>query len=176
MVAYADTNKRVLIVMGSASDRPVMERAASILNKLKVDVEMRIASAHRSPEFAAALSREAEDNGFAIIIAGAGLAAHLPGVLAAYTTLPVIGVPIAGGALNGVDSLYAIVQMPKGVPVATVAIDGAHNAGILAAQMLAIADPEVSERLQEYRRKLAAEVVAADEELALSREFEFQPT
>lgn len=176
MAAFADTQKRVLILMGSASDRPKMDAAATILSTLGVNVEMRVASAHRSPEFAAALAREAEDNGIAVIIAGAGLAAHLPGVVAAYTTLPVIGVPLSGGALNGVDALYAIVQMPQGVPVATVAIDNAHNAGILAVQMLAIGDADLHERLQEYRRKLAAAVVAADEELALSREFEYQPT
>ncbi len=156
---------KVLIVMGSDSDLDEMEEAAAALDKLGVEYEMRISSAHRVPERTAALARDAEKNGFSVIIAGAGLAAHLPGVLASYTTLPVIGVPIKSGALKGLDALYAIVQMPKGIPVATVAIDGAYNAGLLAGQMIALADPSVATKLKELRLEMAAKVEEKDSEL-----------
>jgi 5-(carboxyamino)imidazole ribonucleotide mutase len=157
--------RSVLIVMGSDSDLRVMQGAASALGELGVPHSVHIASAHRTPEKLARLVAQAEADGCGAIIAGAGGAAHLPGVVAASTTLPVIGVPIAGGALNGMDALYAIVQMPKGIPVATVAIDGAYNAGLLAAQMLALSDPSLAERLKAYRRTLAEQVESKDARL-----------
>lgn len=156
---------KVLIVMGSDSDLDVMQGAAEALTKLGVEYEIRISSAHRVPEKTANLAREAKTNGFSAIIAGAGLAAHLPGVIASFTTLPVIGVPIKSGALKGVDALYAIVQMPKGIPVATVAIGGAYNAGLLAGQMIALSDPAVAAKLTELRQEMAAEVEAKDNKL-----------
>jgi 5-(carboxyamino)imidazole ribonucleotide mutase len=157
--------RRVLILMGSDSDLRVMKAASDALGELGVEHEVRIASAHRTPDKTRALVQAAASNGCGVIIAGAGAAAHLPGVVASMTTLPVIGVPIASGALNGVDALYAIVQMPQGMPVATVAIDGAYNAGLLAAQMLAIGDAELAERLGGYRRHLAERVEEKDRKL-----------
>jgi 5-(carboxyamino)imidazole ribonucleotide mutase len=160
-----DAVARVLIVMGSDSDLRVMKGAADALDELGVVSELRIASAHRTPEKLRELVTSAAERGFGAIIAGAGGAAHLPGVVAATTTLPVIGVPIASGALNGVDALYAIVQMPRGIPVATVAIDGAYNAGLLAAQILASAESELGARLAAHRRALAEQVEARDSRL-----------
>jgi 5-(carboxyamino)imidazole ribonucleotide mutase len=157
--------RRVLILMGSDSDLRVMKAAADALTELGVGHEVRIASAHRTPEKTRALVQSAVSEAYGAIIAGAGAAAHLPGVVASMTTLPVIGVPIASGALNGVDALYAIVQMPQGMPVATVAIDGAYNAGLLAAQMLALEDAELGERLAAYRRQLAERVEEKDRKL-----------
>ena len=157
--------QRVLILMGSDSDLATMKGAADALTELAIPHEVHIASAHRAPEKTLRLASTAASEGFSVIIAGAGGAAHLPGVLAAATTLPVIGVPIASGALNGVDALYAIVQMPKGIPVATVAIDGAYNAGLLAAQMLALSNPELDSRLAAFRRKLAEQVEQKDRKL-----------
>lgn len=157
--------KKVLILMGSDSDLKVMNEAAKALHALEVETEIRVSSAHRVPDKTMRLAREARANGFGAIIAGAGLAAHLPGVVAACTTLPVIGVPIQGGAIQGLDALYAIVQMPKGIPVATVAVNGAYNAGLLAAQMLAGADDALAKRLDDYRGQLAAEVEAKDDKL-----------
>lgn len=156
---------RVLIVMGSDSDLEIMNGAVQALKNCGVEYEVRISSAHRVPERTAALAREAESRGFQAIIAGAGLAAHLPGVLASFTHLPVIGVPIRGGAIQGIDALYAIVQMPKGIPVATVAINGAYNAGLLAAQIVAVQNPEVREKLMALRAKMAAEVEEKDRRL-----------
>ncbi|GIM45473.1 5-(carboxyamino)imidazole ribonucleotide mutase [Collibacillus ludicampi] len=158
-------NKKVLIVMGSDSDLPIMQEAAKALEKMGVPSEIRISSAHRVPDKTAQLAREAEQNGFAVIIAGAGLAAHLPGVIAAHTTLPVIGVPIQGGAIQGVDALYAIVQMPQGIPVATVAINGAYNAGLLAAQIIATSDAEVAAKLKAHREEMAKKVEEKDAKL-----------
>jgi 5-(carboxyamino)imidazole ribonucleotide mutase len=158
-------SKRVLVVMGSDSDYPVMEACFRTLQEFGVSFEAVVCSAHRTPDQAARLARSAQADGYGVIIAAAGLAAHLPGVLAAFTVLPVIGVPIKGGALNGVDALYAIVQMPSGIPVATVAIDGAANAAILAAQILAIEDPSLSDRLVKYKENLAAGVAARNERL-----------
>jgi 5-(carboxyamino)imidazole ribonucleotide mutase len=157
----------VLIVMGSDSDIPVMEEAAKILGQFGIPFEMRISSAHRCPDRTAALSAEAEGRGIRIIIAGAGMAAHLAGVMAAGTILPVIGVPIGGGALNGVDALYSTVQMPGGIPVATVAIGkaGARNAGILAVQMLALSDSALKGKLRDYKHSMAAEVEEKDNAL-----------
>jgi len=158
---------QVLIVMGSDSDIPVMEEAAKILGQFGIPFEMRVSSAHRCPDRTAALAAEAEGRGIRIIIAGAGMAAHLAGVLAAGTILPVIGVPIGGGALNGVDALYSTVQMPGGIPVATVAIGkaGAKNAGILAIQMLALSDCVLKGKLRDYRESMATEVEEKDRAL-----------
>lgn len=158
-------SKRVLVVMGSDSDYPVMEACFKTLKSFGVEFEATVCSAHRTPERAASLARTAADLGFGVIIAAAGLAAHLPGVLAAFTILPVIGVPIKGGALNGQDALYAIVQMPSGIPVATVAIDGAANAAILAVQMLSLADPKLQERLIMHKADLEQAVLIRDQKL-----------
>jgi 5-(carboxyamino)imidazole ribonucleotide mutase len=157
--------RRVLILMGSDSDLSVMKSASDALTELGVGHEVRIASAHRTPEKTRALVESAASDGYGAIIAGAGAAAHLPGVVASMTMLPVIGVPIASGVLHGVDALYAIVQMPQGMPVATVAIDGAYNAGLLAAQILAVEDAELGERLAAYRRQLAERVEEKDRRL-----------
>ncbi len=143
------------IIMGSKSDEPTMQKATAVLDELGIEWDMTVSSAHRNPERTAEYARTAADRGLKVIVAGAGLAAALPGVLAAHTALPVIGVPIASGALNGVDALYAIVQMPPGVPVATVGIDNARNAAVLAAQILALGDDGVKERLAAYKKKLA---------------------
>ena len=143
------------IIMGSKSDEPTMQKATAVLDELGVAWDMTVSSAHRNPDRTGEYARTAADRGLKVIIAGAGLAAALPGVLAAHTTLPIIGVPIASGALNGVDALYAIVQMPPGVPVATVGIDNARNAAVLAAQILALSDDGVKERLAAYKQKLA---------------------
>jgi 5-(carboxyamino)imidazole ribonucleotide mutase len=149
------TKPWVLIVMGSDSDAEVMSQAAAALDEFHVPYEFTVASAHRSPERTKSVVAEADKNGAAVFIAGAGMAAHLPGVVASLTTKPVIGVPLAGGALQGVDALYAIVQMPPGIPVASVAIGGARNAGILAAQIIATADEEVAARLKQSRASMA---------------------
>ncbi len=151
---------QVLIVMGSDSDMPVMEEAEKILKKLGISYETVISSAHRTPERTTRLASEAEDKGIEVIIAGAGMAAHLAGVLAAHTIVPVIGVPIDSPPLNGLDSLLSTVQMPFGVPVATMAIGkaGAKNAAILSAQIIGRKDPEVVRRLKDYRKKMAEEV------------------
>jgi 5-(carboxyamino)imidazole ribonucleotide mutase len=148
----------VLIIMGSDSDAEAMSQAAAALDESGVPYEMTVASAHRSPERAKQAILNAEANGAAVFIAGAGMAAHLPGVVASFTTKPVIGVPLASGALNGVDSLYAIVQMPPGIPVATVAINGARNAGILAAQIIGASDAGVSAKLKSQRESMAEAV------------------
>jgi 5-(carboxyamino)imidazole ribonucleotide mutase len=155
---------KVLIVMGSDSDIPIMDEAASMLREFGVPFEMRISSAHRCPERTAALAAEAEGRGVKVIIAGAGMAAHLAGVMAAGTILPVIGVPIGGGALAGVDALYSTAQMPGGIPVATVAIGkaGAKNAGILAVQMLALSDENLASRLRHFKETMAREVEEKD--------------
>jgi len=150
------TNKPwVLIVMGSDSDAETMSQAAAALDEVRIPYEFTVASAHRSPERTKAVITESEANGAAVFIAGAGMAAHLPGVVASFTTKPVIGVPLASGALQGLDALYAIVQMPPGIPVASVAIGGARNAGILAAQIIATADADVASRLKEQRVSMA---------------------
>ena len=154
----------VMILMGSETDLTVMQEAAKILTKFDVEYEMHISSAHRSPHKTAKLATEAAGRGVKVIIAGAGMAAHLAGVVASKTTLPVIGVPTPGGALNGVDALYATVQMPAGIPVASMAIGkaGAKNAGYLAAQMLAVADDELAAKGRAERQKNAEEVMAKD--------------
>ena len=152
---------QVGIVMGSDSDMPVMAKAAGILDQLGISYEMAILSAHREPEEFFAYAKGAEAKGFKVIIAGAGMAAHLPGMVAAMTSLPVIGVPVKSRALNGLDSLLSIVQMPAGVPVATVAINGAKNAALIAASILSLQDKALSERLDAFRRKQTADVLEA---------------
>jgi 5-(carboxyamino)imidazole ribonucleotide mutase len=142
--------------MGSAGDREKMAAALEVLSSYGLEATEQVVSAHRTPAAVAAFARTARDEGYGVIICGAGMAAHLAGAVAAQTTLPVIGVPLSGGALGGVDALYATVQMPKGVPVATVAIDGAANAAHLAAQILAVADRELAGRLEEVRQRWAA--------------------
>ena len=156
---------KVGIVMGSDSDMPVMAKAAEILDKFGIDYEMRIISAHREPDVFFDYAKSAEEKGFKVIIAGAGKAAHLPGMCAAIFPLPVIGIPMKTSDLGGVDSLYSIVQMPSGIPVATVAINGGANAGILAAKILAASDPELLEKLKACTEELKSQVVEKDEKL-----------
>ena len=157
----------VLILMGSDSDAPIMQAAVDVLRELGISSEMTVASAHRSPERVMRLVREAPDRGVKVFIVGAGAAAHLGGVVAAHTTSPVIGVPIDSSALKGLDALLSTVQMPPGVPVATVSIGkpGATNAGILAAQILGVGDSNVAARLDEYKKKMAQKVEQAAERL-----------
>lgn len=146
---------RVAVLMGSTSDAAKMAPAVETLRRFGMEVDERVLSAHRTPEAVVELARGARDAGYVAFICGAGMAAHLAGAVAAHTTLPVVGVPLSGGALNGVDALYATVQMPKGVPVATVAIDGALNAALLVVQMLAIADERLAAALADDRRQRA---------------------
>lgn len=157
--------KKVCIVMGSDSDLGVMEACAKRLEKFGIPFEVRVISAHRTPAAAETLAKNAADDGFGVIIAAAGKAAHLGGVLAAYTTLPVIGVPIKTSLMGGMDSLLSMVQMPKGIPVACVAVDGADNAAILAAQMLALSDSALTDKLAAFKADMAAEVAAKDEKV-----------
>lgn len=157
--------KKVCIVMGSDSDLGVMEACAKRLEKFGIPFEVRVISAHRTPAAAETLAKNAVDDGFGVIIAAAGKAAHLGGVLAAYTTLPVIGVPIKTSLMGGMDSLLSMVQMPKGIPVACVAVDGADNAAILAAQMLALSDSALADKLAAFKADMAAEVAAKDEKV-----------
>ncbi|MCK5028571.1 MAG: 5-(carboxyamino)imidazole ribonucleotide mutase [Bacteroidales bacterium] len=156
---------KVSIIMGSTSDLPVMEKAAKILDEFKIPFEINALSAHRTPEEVEKFAKSAKDRGIEVIIAGAGMAAHLPGVIAAMTSLPVIGVPI-NASLDGMDSLLAIVQMPPGIPVATVGINGAQNAGILATQMMAAGDETLKQVLIDYKENLKSKIVKANEELA----------
>lgn len=153
---------RVGILMGSESDLPTMKAAAEALTALGVTNELRVLSAHRTPEEAVGYAAGAEARGTKVLIAGAGLAAHLAGALVAHTTLPVIGVPLAGGTLGGLDALLATVQMPSGLPVATVAIGGAQNAGLLAAAILALSDAELAGKLKARRKEMRDKVLAAD--------------
>lgn len=152
-------NKRVAIVMGSGSDRPVMERAGAMLDRFGIENETRVLSAHKTPDQALAFASAAADQGFGVIIAGAGKAAHLAGVMAAKSLLPVIGVPI-NASLNGLDALLATVQMPTGIPVATVALDAAANAALLAVAILAVGDEDLTSQLADYRRELAEKTLA----------------
>jgi len=142
---------KVAVLMGSASDQARMSQATELLATFGVEATEHVMSAHRNPQTVTAFVRAARDNGYGVLICGAGMAAALPGVVAAHTTLPVIGVPLSGSALSGVDALYAVVQMPRGVPVATVAIDGAANAALLAIEILALADPVLTAKLAAYR-------------------------
>ena len=155
---------RAAIVMGSKSDYGVVERAEKIFDAFGVGYTTRVISAHRTPSVAEAFSKDAEDEGIEVIIAAAGKAAHLAGVLAANTPLPVIGLPIKSSTLDGLDSLLSVVQMPKGVPVATVAIDGAENAALLAVQMLSIKYPELREAMRTYKATMERDIMQADRE------------
>lgn len=158
--------KKVAIIMGSDSDLPVVKKAFAELDKLNISYEVHVLSAHRTPELVAEFSKNAKKNGFGVIISAAGKAAHLGGVIAAYTTLPVIGVPIKSSTLDGMDALLATVQMPTGVPVATVAIDGAANAAILAAQMLALSDDTLAAQLEQMKIDMKESVQQKDAALA----------
>jgi 5-(carboxyamino)imidazole ribonucleotide mutase len=152
------TDKKVAILMGSPSDKDKMAPAADTLARYGIETDVRVMSAHRTPAAVANFASSARANGYAAIICGAGMAAHLAGAVAGQTTLPVIGVPLSGGALNGVDALYATVQMPKGIPVATVAVDGAMNAALLAVQILAIDDEKLADELARHREEMAPPV------------------
>lgn len=157
--------KKVAVIMGSDSDLPVVKGCMDKLRSFGIPFEAHVMSAHRTPEAAARFSSEAAENGFGVIIAAAGKAAHLAGVLAAHTTLPVIGIPIRASVLDGLDALLATVQMPSGIPVATVAIDGAANAAILAAQMLALSDAALADKLAAMKADMARGVAEKDEKL-----------
>ncbi len=156
---------KVALIMGSDSDLPALRPCIKRLKEFGIAVEARVISAHRTPDSAATFAKNAKERGFSVIIGAAGKAAHLPGVLAAFTTLPVIGIPIKSSTMDGLDSLLSIVQMPKGIPVATVAIDGGENAAILAAQMIALSCPEVAEKLEEHKLSMLREVSEKDARL-----------
>lgn len=157
---------QVSIIMGSLSDKPVMEEAALFLNQMEIPFEMNALSAHRTPQAVAQFASEAPGRGVKVIIAGAGGAAHLPGVIAAYTTLPVIGVPIRSSqSVAGLDSILSILQMPSGIPVATMALNGAKNAAIFATQILALAQPELAVKMQAFKDSLAAKIESANQSL-----------
>ena len=158
--------KKVAIIMGSASDLPVVRKAIDMLTSLEIPYEVHVYSAHRTPREAAEFTASARKNGFGVIIAAAGMAAHLAGAVAANTTLPVIGIPCKSAQLDGMDALLATVQMPTGIPVATVAIDGAGNAALLAAQILALSDDALAQRLIDKRAADARAVLAKDAEIA----------
>ena len=156
------SKKKAAIIMGSDSDWPVVEKAVKQLRELGIEVEARVMSAHRTPEQAREFSVNARANGFGVIIAAAGKAAHLAGAIAANTTLPVIGIPIKSSTLDGLDALLSTVQMPSGIPVATVAIDGAQNAALLAAEILSLADDELAAKLEQMRADMTAATLAKD--------------
>ena len=158
--------KKIGIIMGSDSDLPVVEKAIKVLDELKIPKEVHVYSAHRTPEEAAEFSLTARDNGFGAIICAAGKAAHLAGAIAANTTLPVIGIPIKSSTLDGLDALLSTVQMPSGIPVATVAIDGAENAALLAAQILSVEDEKLAQKLIERRNKARKEVLKKDSKIS----------
>ena len=153
---------KVAIVMGSDSDFPIIKNCVNVLKSFGVEYEVHVISAHRTPHKAEAFASNAEKNGIGVIIGAAGKAAHLAGVIAAFTILPVIGLPIKSSTMDGLDSLLSMVQMPKGIPVATVAIDGGDNAGLLAVQILALSNPILREKLHEYKKKMADEVNKKD--------------
>ena len=161
------SKKRVLILMGSDSDLPSMQRVAEALKLMEIGYDMHVASAHRSPQRVAEMTQAARGKGYGVIVAGAGMAAHLAGVIASHTTLPVIGVPLVSGTLAGADALFSTIQMPPGIPVATVGIGpaGCFNAGLLAAAILATADDDLADKIIEYRKNLAAKVEQKDAEL-----------
>lgn len=158
-------NPKVAVIMGSDSDLPVVRKAVEVLKAFEVDFEVNVISAHRTPDKAAEYAKNAENSGFEVIIAAAGKAAHLPGVLAAFTTLPVIGIPIKSSTLDGLDSLLSIVQMPSGIPVATVAVDGAENAGLLAVQILSVKYNFLREKLKAHKEKMRLDVTKKDERI-----------
>lgn len=153
-MAMVIKGKKVAIVIGSVADEPVMKKASDILKEFEVDYDIQILSAHRMPNKTREFAKSVKENGIEVIIAGAGKAAHLPGVIASYTTIPVIGVPVKASDLGGLDSLFSIVQMPSGVPVACMSIDGAKNAALFAIQILALKYNDLAEKLEEYRIKL----------------------
>lgn len=157
--------KKVAVIMGSDSDFPIVKDAVCELKKYGVPVECRVMSAHRTPELAAEFASKAKENGFGVIICAAGMAAHLAGVIAGHTTLPVIGIPIKSAALDGLDALLATVMMPSGIPVATVAINGARNAAVLAVQMLALSDNTLADKLEDAKKEMIEGVKAKDEKL-----------
>lgn len=159
----ANKKPKVAIVMGSDSDFPVLKDCIKVLKRFNVEVEARVISAHRTPYKAEQFAKNAEANGIDVIIGAAGKAAHLPGVLAAFTTLPVIGLPIKSSTMDGLDSLLSIVQMPKGVPVATVAINGADNAGLLAVQILSLAYGGLKDKLKQFKKEMAEQVEQKDQ-------------
>ena len=156
----------VSIIMGSTSDLPVMEKAMKFLDEMEVPFEVNALSAHRTPDAVETFAKEAAGRGLKVIIAGAGMAAALPGVIAASTTLPVIGVPIKGNALDGMDAMLSIIQMPPGIPVATVGINGAMNAAILAVEIMALADDKLAEKMKEYKAGLKNKIEKANKDLA----------
>lgn len=147
---------KVAVLMGSPNDRDKMQPAVDVLERFGIEADVRVHSAHRTPDKVVGLASTAREEGYVAFICGAGMAAHLAGVVAAHTTLPVVGVPLSGGALNGVDALYSTVQMPKGIPVATVAVDGSMNAALLVVEMLAITDAELQAKLAEHRIEIAS--------------------
>ncbi len=153
-------NSKVAIVMGSDSDFPKLVPCIKVLKEFGIEVDVNVISAHRTPDDAEKFAKSAEENGIGVIIAAAGKAAHLGGIIAAHTVLPVIGLPIKSSTMDGLDSLLSIVQMPKGIPVATVAIDGGDNAGILAAQILSLSNPEIKDKLKAFKEKMKEEVRA----------------
>ena len=157
--------KKVAVIMGSDSDLPIVKNAVKTLKSFDIPVELHVMSAHRTPEAACQFAASAKANGFGVIIAAAGKAAHLAGVLAAHTTLPVIGIPMKGGAMDGLDALLATVQMPSGIPVATVAINGAKNAAVLAAQILSVSDDVLAAKLDAAREKMAEQIAAKEAKL-----------
>jgi len=157
--------KKVALIMGSKNDFPKLKAAVDTLKQFNVEVEIRVISAHRAPHVLEQFVGGLVENGFGTVICAAGMAAHLAGVTAAFTPLPVIAIPVSGGGLNGVDALYAMVQMPKGIPVATVAIDGSMNAALLAIQILALSDAALFAKFVEFKKSLETECIAADEEL-----------
>lgn len=160
---------KVGIVMGSKSDYPIVEKAEKILKEFGVEHETRIISAHRTPRAAEEFAGGAEEKGIEVLIAAAGKAAHLGGVMAAFTPIPVIGLPVKSSTMDGLDSLLSIVQMPKGIPVATVAIDGAENAGLLAVQILSVKYPELREKMKAYKARMEADIMALDAEFQRER-------
>ena len=160
-------NIKVGIIMGSDSDLPIMKEAANILDEFEIGYEIKISSAHRTPKFTGEYSSSAHERGLKVIIAGAGGAAHLPGVVAAYSPLPIIGVPIKSKSLDGLDSLLSMVQMPGGVPVATVAINQAKNAALLAVQILGVADPEIQKKMINYKKKMEEASLKKNEKIKL---------
>jgi len=158
---------KVAILMGSKNDLPKIKAGLDTLKEFGVDFTARVMSAHRTPAIACGFASSAKDNGIQVFICAAGMAAHLAGVVAGHTTLPVIGLPVSGGALDGVDALYATVQMPPGIPVATVGINGSKNAALLAIQMIALSDEKLAQKLAEYKVTMAEKVVESDEALQL---------
>ena len=157
--------KKVAVIMGSDSDWPVVQKAVKVLKSYEIPYEVHVMSAHRTPVQASEFAAGAKENGFGVIIAAAGMAAHLAGVLAAHTTIPVIGIPIQSAGLGGLDALLATVQMPTGIPVATVAVNGAGNAAHLAAQMLALSDEALAAKLEEGKQKMEQEVMLKDQKM-----------